>query len=600
MRLVSSVLQLGVILWMALGEILNQTIAIAEAGLKKNLVSHGNKIVAATGVNIKVYDGTTGTVLATLVNPEALAVGGQFIKLYHGDTTNIVIAACTNGKMFVYDLDTALLTMKNYVGGLSLKDNTIIDFVNMKFMNYLAVISPTSLWVVDVILGNDFRTVLPGGGATFTAVRHLDYSRYIVAALNSGIIRLIDYTEALPPAQNSVVLTPGGDYVTALAPIWRKSLIAAGTNQGGLLTYDTTFLVTYAENTPRVPVSPLDGRVNDLVWVPSSEYVIAGYQLGGVKIWKVTLTDGFGPTPELAIPSATPITVIAQNMNNKKGYFFGASAATSVITFPAIPSLACSPSCGPGACTDWSEYGCVDCPPASPTLENGFCYKVCPAQQYIYKQNNTCLACHADCMTCTGESIMQCTSCFDPLKKISTAQLCEVGCSPGSYILNVTHCASCFPTCATCSASTKSDCLTCVSPRVLDTNGECNLNCMIGGYKDTPLTCAYCHPLCRSCTGPNSNQCVTCHNPSFTFIASDGTCLNCAAQPFKDPIVCNMTREIKQIQKSSWNYDVYSSISMEIILPNRAFFREMFKKIDWNKAIKVLAVDIGEFREPGA
>ena len=58
-----------------------------------------------------------------------------------------------------------------------------------------------------------------------------------------------------------------------------------------------------------------------------------------------------------------------------------------------------------------------------------------------------------------------------------------------------------------------------------------------------------------------------------------------------------MTREITMIKKSIWNYDMYSSLSLEIIMPNRSFFRKIFENIKWDEMFEVgYEVTLGENR----
>jgi hypothetical protein len=57
--------------------------------------------------------------------------------------------------------------------------------------------------------------------------------------------------------------------------------------------------------------------------------------------------------------------------------------------------------------------------------------------------------------------------------------------------------------------------------------------------------------------------------------------------------ICNMTRNVTMLQRSTWNYDMYSSISMEVVMKNRSMFRKTFEEINWNEMFDVDFADSG-------
>lgn len=71
------------------------------------------------------------------------------------------------------------------------------------------------------------------------------------------------------------------------------------------------------------------------------------------------------------------------------------------------------------------------------------------------------------------------------------------------------------------------------------------------------------------------------------------TCIDCSMLWEQAGDICNMTRNVTMLQRSTWNYDMYSSISMEVVMKNRSMFRKTFEEINWNEMFDVDFADSG-------
>ena len=80
-------------------------------------------------------------------------------------------------------------------------------------------------------------------------------------------------------------------------------------------------------------------------------------------------------------------------------------------------------------------------------LYNGECIGDCPDYYYDFKDNNTCMACHETCKSCTTSSSDNCSACIDGLVLVLVEDetvgtcICEGNCLTCEN--STTTCTSC-------------------------------------------------------------------------------------------------------------------------------------------------------------
>ena len=505
------------------------------------------------------------------------------------------LAVLRNGELIRY-------TIENRLPQILLRFSTafgpnIVDAIPMIYTDYVGVISGAELHLFDIskLTPVASPTYTKLSGTAFTVLTFIDYTTYIIAGVDSGTIEIRDYTSPTFIPQE-VTITPTVP-VSSLCTVWNRELIVVGMKTGGL-----HFLETRTPNTIIETKPGHTSAVSSLMWFNMTGYVASGDVDGLIIIWDVYSKPTI--TSIVTITSLQSAGSIALNMitrfKNSLKYIVGTdvSGKAAYYTF-ATSNMQCYSSCS-GGCSDFSEYGCSACKSGFSLESTGFCTKLCPDGDYLFRNNNTCVTCHSDCISCTGASAQQCKLCSGG-KLISTDQRkCTSTCPADAFQINSTHCDVCFPSCATCRAGSKNDCTTCPAGKLLDLASDCVTRCAPGGFKLDAISCAPCHPKCKTCIDGSESGCLDCQNPEYNYMNDLNTCIDCSQRWMEAGDICNMTRNVTMLQKSAWNYDMYSSISMEVVIKNRSMFRKVFEEIDWNEMFDVRFAHAGRGRGPGA
>ncbi len=177
----------------------------------------------------------------------------------------------------------------------------------------------------------------------------------------------------------------------------------------------------------------------------------------------------------------------------------------------------CDSSCI--TCTS-SATQCTTCNPLfHPYLDTtktpAQCVDSCPSSTYVDSENR-CQACDSTCLTCSGPSNTQCTSC-NPSSSHPLLQYgqCVSSCSTG-YVLSNDKLTCLLPCtdshCYQCQENALGTCITCENGYYLS-NGKCKAieACSSGQYWNTTTNaCAACNPSCKTCSGSASN-CTSCY-----------------------------------------------------------------------------------------
>ncbi|XP_069482442.1 extracellular matrix organizing protein FRAS1 [Ambystoma mexicanum] len=158
-------------------------------------------------------------------------------------------------------------------------------------------------------------------------------------------------------------------------------------------------------------------------------------------------------------------------------------------------------------------------------LHQGQCLPTC--LEGSFAENSNCKACHQSCRACVGPGNIHCTRCAQSLEVLQTEQeyygqpygVCQFQCAARFYMESTGVCRECHASCLSCIGESEMDCTACVPPWVLH-DGSCLLQCL-NGFFPQDSTCHSCHPSCKECRGPSDADCISCH-PHATFI--DGSC----------------------------------------------------------------------------
>lgn len=176
-------------------------------------------------------------------------------------------------------------------------------------------------------------------------------------------------------------------------------------------------------------------------------------------------------------------------------YFPSIVSFTVTETFSSAASTSTSASlqntCG-STCHECSSSLCTGCFNSTYTLLFLFwknqCLGGCP--NGTYNSNNTCIACHSSCLTCTGPLYTDCTSCSQNFT-LSSSGYCGSVCGAGKYESGGV-CLNCHANCDYCLSSTI--CYACKASAV-----------MIG----TECQFATCTSPCSTCLG-SVTTCTSC------------------------------------------------------------------------------------------
>ena len=168
--------------------------------------------------------------------------------------------------------------------------------------------------------------------------------------------------------------------------------------------------------------------------------------------------------------------------------------------------------------------------------------------------------CDSSCLTCSGPSANQCTSCASTAMLLSGT--CQ--CPNGTYSsgTGVTVCLACSSSCSTCTGPSSSNCVTCPSGYFVY-QGTCYQNCASSQYFNTStLTCKACDPNCLTCNGPTSTSCTSCSSGTLT----SGSC-QCTSTQYKDASYtcqnCDTTCKTCTNGSSSGCSSCYSSMTLQ-------------------------------------
>lgn len=175
----------------------------------------------------------------------------------------------------------------------------------------------------------------------------------------------------------------------------------------------------------------------------------------------------------------------------------------------------------------------------------GACQDECTSNQYFKNtvEPFTCVDCHSDCLTCSGDGDNNCMTCFGSkqLTKAVGPTTC-IDCLSDQFFDNsgpTFICSDCDSSCLTCSGSEETECTSCTSPNILYQNqspSSCTL-CLSDEYLDTSTathTCNSCHESCLTCNQAGSNQCASCDIQSLgNYLLENNECTVCSTQKYK-------------------------------------------------------------------
>lgn len=144
-------------------------------------------------------------------------------------------------------------------------------------------------------------------------------------------------------------------------------------------------------------------------------------------------------------------------------------------------------------------------------LNGTTCLSKCSEGEYL--ANGVCRKCPSSCLSCTGPTVKNCTSC----KGVKFLDLASKSCSyecPDGYFgeAKTALCRPCPPGCKTCQESGK--CTTCNSGLVIY-NNQCKTFCPVGFYvKEETNTCEKCDLSCLDCI-EKREKCIACNGQHF-------------------------------------------------------------------------------------
>ena len=153
-----------------------------------------------------------------------------------------------------------------------------------------------------------------------------------------------------------------------------------------------------------------------------------------------------------------------------------------------------------------------------------------------------CPACEASCVTCSGGTASDCTSCA--AGKYLNGGVCStcLSCAAGTYQATACTatanavCTACDASCATCNGPSATSCTSCGTGKYLD-GGVCNTcsSCVADTYQAAACTatantvCADCDVSCATCTGPSATHCTYCAAGRYKRDNQCVSCRTCAA-----------------------------------------------------------------------
>ncbi|KAJ8699271.1 hypothetical protein PTI98_002403 [Pleurotus ostreatus] len=168
-----------------------------------------------------------------------------------------------------------------------------------------------------------------------------------------------------------------------------------------------------------------------------------------------------------------------------------------------------------------SQRQCTGCLPGF-VLSDGECVASCPTGFFVSPQDNlTCTRCDASCSTCSGAADF-CLTCSG--NQLASDGKCVSAC-PSNRFSSSGSCLTCHPDCLTCSGSSFNQCSSCPPERPVLTNGRCLPTCSRSQFFDkTTSSCISCDSSCSSCSGAGPSKCLACS--SSTQVLQRGTCIS--------------------------------------------------------------------------
>jgi proprotein convertase subtilisin/kexin type 5 len=203
--------------------------------------------------------------------------------------------------------------------------------------------------------------------------------------------------------------------------------------------------------------------------------------------------------------------------------------------------LNCSASCY--SCQGPLSTDCLSCkPPLS--LFNGQCLTTCPFGYYS-SSTYVCKQCILPCASCSLSSI-NCTACISPyfMQRTGNNMICVTSCSASFYLNTTTQsCSPCHLTCLTCSGPTTTQCTSCSSGSYL-LQKQCMSSCPSGTVliqQATTSICRKCSLGCANCTVSTtsslSTKCTLCL-PNY-YLYRDSCLSVCPAGTYASPTSFN-------------------------------------------------------------
>ena len=173
----------------------------------------------------------------------------------------------------------------------------------------------------------------------------------------------------------------------------------------------------------------------------------------------------------------------------------------------------CNPDCL--TCTGLTENDCTSCSDSSKTVgPYGNC--TCPLGTNL--NTGLCNECLNECLAC--ETPNTCIACKDLNSVINQAGRCV--CKPGFYFSG-TDCDACLESCFNCSGPGFDSCVECKDPNAIIEYGICF--CVDGYYwNEENNLCEVCHGDCKSCTSDLKNDCTQCRDENSEVLSSTGIC----------------------------------------------------------------------------
>ncbi|XP_071953706.1 extracellular matrix organizing protein FRAS1-like [Antedon mediterranea] len=185
-------------------------------------------------------------------------------------------------------------------------------------------------------------------------------------------------------------------------------------------------------------------------------------------------------------------------------------------------------------CTGGTPSDCTSC--RSPlVLQNGICARSCNTRQF--EDSGICFNCHASCNTCSGAGTGDCQSCG---ANSPQGGQCFDGCASTQYLDMFNSCQDCSSSCGTCyglPGLEDSVCDQCIDDSFFTLGDSCVQDCGDGYYNSQSRSCKECYPTCLTCDRDGIQGCLSCK--SGFVLAHDGMCtLECHRGFYNNNGVC--------------------------------------------------------------